>query len=121
MGPTVVVVDDDPGFRSLAAQLLTESGFTVVGNAADGHQAVAVARRLRPDIVLLDVQMPGPDGFWVARQLRAQAAPPLVVLTSGRSSGDYGDAPTRSPGIGGFLAKADLSGPSLRQLIDASP
>jgi CheY-like chemotaxis protein len=121
MRTTVVVVDDDPGFRSLAGQLLTESGFTVVGSAADGHQAVAVARRLKPDIVLLDVQMPGPDGFRVARQLLAEAAPPVVVLTSGRSSGDYGDARTRCPGVAGFLAKADLSGPSLRQLIDASP
>jgi CheY-like chemotaxis protein len=121
MGTTVVVIDDDPGFRSLAGQLLTASGFTVVGNAGDGHEAVAVARRLRPDVVLLDVQMPGPDGFWVARQLLAEAAPPVVVLTSGRSSGDYGDAPGRCPGVAGFLAKADLSGPALRQLIDASP
>jgi CheY-like chemotaxis protein len=121
MRTTVVVVDDDPGFRSLAGQLLTESGFTVVGNAGDEHQALSVARRLLPDIVLLDIQMPGPDGLRVARQLLAEAAPPVVVLTSGRSSGDYGDARTRCPGVAGFLAKADLSGPSLRQLIDASP
>jgi CheY-like chemotaxis protein len=120
MGTTVVVVDDDPGFRSLGGQLLTESGFTVVGHAADGYQAVALVRRLRPDIVLLDVQMPARDGFWVARQLLTEAAPPVVVLVSGRSSGDYGDARTRCPGIAGFLAKADLSGPALRQLIDAS-
>src|SRR5215212_11423572 len=120
MGTTVFVVDDDPGFRWLAGQLLTESGFAVVGIAGDGHEAVAVARRLRPEVVLLDVQMPGPDGFWVARQLLAEAAPPVVVLTSGRSSADYGDALTRCPGVGGFLAKAHLSGPSLRQLVDAS-
>jgi CheY-like chemotaxis protein len=121
MGTTVLVVDDDPGFRSLAGQVLTASDFTVVGNAGDGHEAVTVARRLRPDVVLLDVQMPGPDGFWVARQLLAEAAPPVVVLTSGRSSGDYGEAGTRCPGVAGFLAKADLSGPALRQLIGASP
>jgi hypothetical protein len=44
-----------------------------------------------------------------------------VVLTSGRSSGDYGEAGTDCPGVAGFLTKADLSGPALRQLIDASP
>jgi CheY-like chemotaxis protein len=79
-----------------------------------------VARRLRPNIVLLDVQMPGPNGFWVARQFLAQAAAPVVVLTSGRSPGDYRDARTRCPGVAGVLAEADLSGLSMRQLIDAS-
>ena len=121
MARTVIVVDDDPGFRLLAGQLLTDSGFTVVGDAGDGYQAVAVARELRPDIVLVDIQMPGPDGFWVARQLLAEAMPPTVVLTSGRSSGDYGDAIHRCRGVAGFLPKADLSGASLRDLVDAAP
>jgi DNA-binding NarL/FixJ family response regulator len=121
MARTVIVVDDDPGFRLLAGQLLTDSGFTVVGDAGDGYQAVAVARKLRPDIVLVDIQMPGPDGFWVARQLLAEATPPTVVLISGRSSGDYGDAIHRCRGVAGFLPKADLSGASLRDLVDAAP
>ena len=62
MGQTVVVVDDDPGFRSLVGRLLNASGFDVVGDAADGEEALTVTRRLHPDIVLLDVQMPGKTG-----------------------------------------------------------
>jgi DNA-binding NarL/FixJ family response regulator len=118
MVSTVVVVDDDPGFRSLAAQLLTAGGFTVVGAAGDARQAVALSRRLHPDIVLLDIQMPGRDGFWVAGQLLDDATPPRVVLTSGRGGGDYGYALTRCPGITGFLPKADVSGAALRHLLD---
>ena len=57
------------GFRSLAGRLLNASGFDVVGDAADGEEALTVTRRLHPDIVLLDVQMPGQNGFSVARQL----------------------------------------------------
>jgi CheY-like chemotaxis protein len=118
---TVVVVDDDAAFRSLATQLLLESGFSVVGNAADGYEALVVTRQLRPDVVLLDIQMPGQDGFCVAGRLLAEDTPPVVVLTSGRSSDDYGDALTGCPGVAGFLAKDDLSAASLRQLVETSP
>src|SRR5215218_5058369 len=82
MGQTVVVVDDDPGFRSLVGRLLNATGFDVVGDAADGEEALAVTRRLHPDIVLLDVQMPGRDGFSVARQLLRESTSVAVVLTS---------------------------------------
>ena len=85
MGQTVVVVDDNPGFRSLIGQLLNATGFDVIGDAADGAEALAVTRRLHPDIVLLDVQMPGRDGFSVARQLVRESTSLAVVLTSGRS------------------------------------
>ena len=53
-----MVVDDDPGFRSVVGRLLNESGFDVVGDAVDGDEALTVTRRLRPDSVLIDVQMP---------------------------------------------------------------
>ena len=118
---TVVVVDDDSGFRALVGELLRLSGFAVIGHASDGHHAVAVARRLRPDIVLLDIQLPGADGFWVAGQLLADAVPPLVVLMSGRSPEDYGDSLQGCRGVAGFLAKADLTGTMLRQLVLTPP
>jgi DNA-binding NarL/FixJ family response regulator len=118
MGQTVVVVDDDPGFRSLIGRLLNATGFDVVGDAADGEEALAVTRRLHPDIVLLDVQMPGRDGFSVARQLVRESTSMAVVLTSGRSVEDYGHQITSCEGIAGFLLKDELSGPGLRDLID---
>lgn len=121
MSPTVIVVDDDPGLPLFAGQLLTDNGFSVVGDAGDGYQVVAVACQLRPDIVLLDIQVPGPDGFRVARQLVAQATHPTVMLTSRPSSGDYGDAVHRPSRVAGFHPRADLSGAVLRDLVDAAP
>ena len=67
--PTVLVVDDHQGFRSRARLLLEADGYEVVGEAADGRSALAEARRLRPDLVLLDVQLPDLDGFEVAAQI----------------------------------------------------
>jgi two-component system response regulator DegU len=121
VGQTVVVVDDDPGFRSLVGRLLNASGFDVVGDAADGEEALTVTRRLHPDIVLLDVQMPGQDGFSVARQLLQESTSLAVVLTSGRSLEDYGHQITSCEGIAGFLPKDELSGPGLQDLIDGQP
>src|SRR5581483_7035489 len=61
-------------------------GFSVVGEAADGGTAIAEVARLRPEVVLLDVQLPDADGFAVAAELAAVAEPPAVVLISGRGS-----------------------------------
>src|SRR5262249_5647341 len=69
--PTVLIVDDHAGFRESARALLEAEGFTVVGDAADGAAAVAAVARLRPDVVLLDVQLPDVDGFAVAGRLAA--------------------------------------------------
>jgi len=58
----VLIVDDHAAFRESASALLEAEGFDVVGEAADGESAVAEVARLRPDIVLLDIQLPGLDG-----------------------------------------------------------
>jgi DNA-binding NarL/FixJ family response regulator len=73
-----------PRVRSLARRLLTTDGFEVVGEAANGQAAIDAARELRPDVVLLDVQLPGIDGFEVATRLRDGTVGPVVVLTSTR-------------------------------------
>ena len=59
MSRTVLIVDDHEPFRQRARALLEDEGFEVVGEAADGDAALEAARRLRPDVVLLDVQLPG--------------------------------------------------------------
>jgi len=80
---TVLAVDDDPGALSALADALGTLGFEVV-QAADGATALELARQHLPDVVLLDVQMPGMDGFEVCRQLKAQPdllLVPVVFLT----------------------------------------
>jgi DNA-binding NarL/FixJ family response regulator len=113
---TVLIVDDHPGFRSAARALLEADGFDVVGEAADGESGLAAAERLRPGLVLLDIQLPDLDGFEVARRLSQGGDPPAVVLVSSRDSSAYrrrlADSPAR-----GFVAKSDLSGAAVAALV----
>ena len=116
VSPTVLVVDDHAGFRTAVSALLGAEGFTVVGEAVDGDQALAMTGVLHPDVVLLDVQLPGLDGFEVARRLADLASPPVVLLVSSRTASDYGERVARSPARG-FLEKRALSGAALARLI----
>jgi DNA-binding NarL/FixJ family response regulator len=119
MSPTVLIVDDHSGFRSLARRLLTAGGFEVVGEAADGHAAITAARQLRPDVVLVDVQLPDVDGFEVAARLRDGETEPVVVLISTRDRTDYGPRVERC-GARGFIPKAELSAAAIRSLLGAT-
>lgn len=112
----VLVVDDHASFRSIAGRVLTADGFTIVGEAASGAQAIRASRDLCPDVVVLDVQLPDIDGFMVAASLATQVDPPAVVLVSSRSRADYG-ARIDDCGARGFIAKAELSGPAVRRLL----
>jgi CheY-like chemotaxis protein len=116
MNPTVLVVDDHASFRAAASALLEAEGFIVVGGAGDGDEALAQVEALRPDVVLLDVQLPGMDGFEVARRLATLAEPPAVLLISSRGAPEYGDQVARSPARG-FLDKRALSGAALTRLL----
>jgi len=77
MRRTVLIVDDHGAFRESASALLEAEGFTVVGQAADGEAAVAESERLRPDVVLLDIRLPGLDSRDI-RAGRAVARPALA-------------------------------------------
>ena len=116
MATTVLVVDDHAGFRSRARLLLEAEGYEVVGEAADGASAVAAAASLRPDVVLLDVQLPDQDGFDVAGRLTANGDAPAVVLTSSRDWSDSADLIARS-GARGFVPKDQLSGEAIGELL----
>lgn len=116
MPKSVLIVDDHPGFRASARRMLEAAGYAVIGEAGDGEEAVAVAGALAPDLVLLDVQLPGIDGFEVAARLRDLERAPEVVLTSSRDRADFGEAIAESPARG-FIAKADLCAPALAELV----
>ena len=113
---TVLIVDDHAGFRRMARKLLEAEGFEVVGEASNGAGALAAVARLRPDVVLLDVQMPEMDGFDVAEQLSGNGSPAVVVLTSSRDAGELSDLIERSP-VRGFVPKAELSARRLAALL----
>jgi len=117
MPTTVLIVDDHPSFRSTARLLLESEGYDVVCEAEDGASAIAAVRELRPDLVLLDVQLPDTDGFAVAAQLTRNGSGPAVVLVSSRDRSDFGPLVVRS-GARGFVAKADLSGAALAALLE---
>ncbi|HEX8102737.1 MAG TPA: response regulator transcription factor [Solirubrobacteraceae bacterium] len=113
MPTSFLIVDDHPSFRAAARMMLEAEGFEVVGEAVDGATAISAARRLMPDAVLLDVNLPDTDGFAVAAQLPAG---PAIVLTSSRDAREFGPLIERS-GARAFVAKADLSGAKLRELL----
>jgi DNA-binding NarL/FixJ family response regulator len=115
---SVLIVDDHPSFRASARRLLEAEGFDVIGEAGDGHAAIAAAQRLQPDLVLLDVQLPDLDGFEVAARLAALGLPLAVILTSSRNSAEYGTLVTETP-VRGFVPKAELSGAVLTGLLSA--
>jgi DNA-binding NarL/FixJ family response regulator len=113
---TVLIVDDHPSFRASARALLEAEGFEVVGEAQDGESAISAVETLRPDVVLLDVQLPGLDGFSVSERLTGGGNGPAVVLVSSRDGSDYGPLVTAS-GARGFVPKAELTGDSITRLI----
>lgn len=113
---TLLIVDDHAGFRQAARALLEAEGFDVVGEAADGHRAIEQARRLHPQVVLLDVQLPDLNGFAVADALAVADASMKVVLVSSREAATYGERLTRTRARG-FLHKRDLTGPALAALL----
>jgi DNA-binding NarL/FixJ family response regulator len=113
---TVLIVDDHESFRTTARALLEADGFDVVGEVGDGESALAEATRLRPELVLLDIQLPDSDGFKIAERLGDTSDPPAIVLTSSRAESSYRRRLARSAARG-FIAKAELSGEALAALL----
>ena len=115
--PSVLIVDDHASFRASARQVLEAEGFEVVGEAEDGAAALECVARLRPDIVLLDVQLPDLSGFEIAAKLCSNGTHPDVVLTSSRDASEFGDL-VDGCGSRGFIPKSELSGGRLAALLE---
>ncbi len=104
----VLIVDDDPGFRRAARELLRARGYVVVADAHDRRSAIAAVRLLKPDAVLLDVCLGPDDGFDVARALGRERPGTAVLLMSCDEPGDSVDAVQRA-GARGFVLKSHLA------------
>jgi two-component system, response regulator PdtaR len=78
----VVIAEDEALIRMDLAEMLAEEGYDVVGQAADGEQAIALAESLAPDLVILDVKMPRLDGIAAAQRIAEQRIAPVVMLTA---------------------------------------
>jgi DNA-binding NarL/FixJ family response regulator len=113
---TVVIVDDHPSFRASARAILEASEFEIVAEASDGAAALAAVAEHRPDVVLLDVQLPDMTGFEICALLDDRNGTPAIVLTSSRDLSDYGELVEHSCARG-FLPKAELSGEALSALV----
>lgn len=118
MAERALIVDDHLPFRQVASRLLQEIGRELVWEAGTGKEALSESRRLRPDLVLLDIQLPDHDGLAVAMALSSGPEPPAVLLVSSRDATDYRP---RLYGCGaiGFITKANLSADSLKALLGA--
>jgi two-component system, LytTR family, response regulator AlgR len=128
----ILIVDDEPPARERLRSMLIEGGdFEVTGEASNGEQALDLVDKLLPDVVLLDVRMPGIDGLEVARHLAALPEPPAVIFTTAfdeyalqafdSEAVAYLLKPIRAEKLKAALAKAArLSRPQLQQLAAAT-
>jgi CheY-like chemotaxis protein len=112
----VLLVDDHAGFRTSARSWLTQEGQLVVGACGSGEEALVSCAELHPDLVLLDLNLPGMSGVAVADALAATADPPSVIIIS--SDAEAGsDAQVRGAPVVGFIAKRDLTWPAIDALL----
>jgi CheY-like chemotaxis protein len=114
-----VIVDDSPTFVATARSLLEGQGMTVLGAVASGADAVRLAAELRPDVVLVDLDLGRESGLEVAGRLARSAgpAPPAVILISTYAQEDFAELVAGSPAAG-FIPKAALSVSAIRELLD---
>lgn len=116
MAHRVLIVDDHARFRRTARRALERDGWTIVGEASDGEEALQAVGALEPDVVVIDVGLPDMSGLEMARRVREEMPELLVVVISTRDSADYHELAVAS-GARGFLPKAELSGAALAALV----
>jgi DNA-binding NarL/FixJ family response regulator len=113
----ILIVDDDPSFRSSAHLLLAMRGYEVVGEADCGNEGLALASVTRPDAVLLDVNLPDSDGLTVAARLIAAGGARVLLTSSDPTVAP--DRLIRDSGAVGFVAKEDLAEAALDRYFRA--
>jgi DNA-binding NarL/FixJ family response regulator len=119
MATRVFIVDDHQPFRVIARLALEQAGFDVVGEATDGHSALTEIVRVRPELVLLDVNLPDLDGFQVAGRLADVGCLPVIVFISVADGPAQRRRVAASPAVG-FLPKGEFSAAALTELLGAT-
>ena len=111
----VLIVDDQPAFRVAAREVIAATdGFEVVGEAKSGEESIVAARLLHPDLVLMDIQMPGVDGMEASRQIRSEQSDVVVFLLSTYDREDFASRIGLS-GAKAFIPKAAFGPESLSE------
>lgn len=118
MAKLILIVDDSPQFRATAAELLAVLGFGVFAMAVDGEQALLAMAGRCPDGVLLDINLPGPDGFAVSVSLAAACPAARIVLTSADAALVSPQVLEATPVVA-FVAKQELAVTDLAALFSA--
>jgi DNA-binding NarL/FixJ family response regulator len=112
----VLTVDDHAGFRTVAREVVSATpGFTAVGEAPGGADALEAVDRLRPALVIVDVRMPGMSGFELARRISKSHPDTVVLLVSGDDLVEGAEA-ARACGARAFIRKEDVCPATLRGL-----
>lgn len=115
----VLIADDQRLFaEALEAILTTDGRIAVVGRAANGEEAVAIARDDRPDVVLMDIAMPILDGIAATQAIAVEAPETRVVVLTGSSAPDDVTR-ARAAGAAGYVTKDQLAGDLVRAILDA--
>jgi two-component system, NarL family, nitrate/nitrite response regulator NarL len=116
----VLIADDHRLFaEALEAVLSMEERIEVVGRAADGGEAVALARTLRPDVVALDISMPVMDGFEAAEQIARLDPPPAILMLTGSNAPEDVERARRA-GAKGYVTKDTIAASLVDAIVDAA-
>ncbi len=116
----VLIADDHRLFaQALEAILATDDRIEVAGHAGDGAEAVKLARSLEPDVILMDIEMPGMDGFEATRQIRKRKGDACVLMLTGSNSRTDVDR-AREAGAAGYVTKDRIAAELIDAIIEVS-
>jgi DNA-binding NarL/FixJ family response regulator len=117
-----VIVDDSPVVLRAASELLEREGIRVAGVAETGEEAIRLMEQVRPDLMLVDIDLGAESGFDLVRRLASTrgGVAPRTILVSTHDEADFADLIAASPAIG-FLRKSDLSARAIQRLMAGRP
>lgn len=116
----VLIVDDQESFLRLVRRIIDRMpGFQVAGEASDGNTAIKLADELKPDVILMDVNMPNMNGFQAASRILKKHPGIKIVMTSGYDKKDFENL-LKEIRVTGFIHKTELNAASLQRLLSGS-